>query len=115
MEIVVFAEQFRNGNWDVWEYDCNPIEAKAVVDAAVARAKAREVGAKPVHGDFLESARDLFDSVRGTVTNPRNGDTRVYCVCIDKQVIGVYDKIRQYAHRLSENQEFVAAGMRMSA
>jgi hypothetical protein len=115
MEMVVFAEQFRNGSWDVWEYECNPIEAKAVVDAALAKAKARQSGAKPVHDDFLESARDLFDSVRGTLTNPRNGDIRVYCVCIDKLVIGVYGKIRQYSHRLSEKPEFVAAGMRMSA
>ncbi len=115
MKIVVFAEQFRNGSWDVWEYECNPIEVKSVADAALARANGREVNAKPVHDDLLESARCLFDVARGTLANPRNGDTRVYCVCVDKLVIGVYEKIRQYSDRLAESHRFVEAGMRMSA
>ncbi len=115
MEIVVFAEQFRNGRWDVWEYECNPIEAKAVVDSALARASGRETSAKPIHDDFLESARCLFDVARGTLASPRNGDTRVYCVCVDKLVIGVYEKIRQYSQQLTETHEFAEAGMRMSA
>lgn len=115
MEIVVFAEQFRNGSWDVWEHACNPIETKAVVDAVQARANGREINAKPIHDDFLESARCLFDVMRGTLLNPRNGDTRVYCVCVDKLVIGVYEKIRQYSDRLTESHRFIDAGMRMSA
>lgn len=115
MEIVVFAEQFRNGSWDVWEYECNPVESKALVDSARARANGREVDAKPIHDDFLESARCQFDVNRGTLLNPRNGDTRVYCVCVDKLVIGVYEKIRQYSERLAESHQFVEAGMRMSA
>ena len=48
------------------------------------------MNAKPVLDDFLESARCLFDVKRGTLLNPRNGDTRVYCLCVDKLVIGVY-------------------------
>ena len=115
MEIVVFAEQFRNGSWDVWEYECNAVEAKALVDSAVARATDREIGARPMHEDLLASARCLFDVARGTSAIPRNGDTRVYCVCIDKLVIGVYEKIRQYSQALAETGEFVEAGMQMSA
>jgi len=115
MEIVVFAEQYRNGAWDVWEYECNPIEAKALVDAALARANARETPGKPVLDDYLESARCLFDISHGAPAFPRNGDTRVYCVCVDKLVIGVYEKIRQYSQRLAESEEFAAAGMPISA
>jgi hypothetical protein len=115
MEIVVFAEQYRNGSWDLWEYECNPIEAKAIVDSAVARAQGREISAKPVHDDLLASARCLFDVARGTPASPRSGDTRVYCVCVDKLVIGVYEKICQYSQRIAETHEFVDAGMRMSA
>jgi hypothetical protein len=115
MEIVVFAEQFRDGHWDVWEYECNPTEANAIVDSALSRAKGRAVGAKPIHDDFLASARRQFDVAQGTQTNPRNGDLRVYCVCVDKLVIGVYEKIRQYSHRLTETHQFVEAGLQMSA
>jgi len=115
MEIVVFAEQFRNGRWDVWEYECNPVEAKALIDSAIARVKERETGAKPMHDDILDSARCLFNVTCGTPANPRNGDTRVYCVCVDKLVIGVYEKIRKYSQSLDSTHEFVEAGMRMSA
>jgi hypothetical protein len=115
MEIVVFAEQFRNGRWDVWEYECNPIEVKALVDSALARVNDREIGAKPMHDDLLASARCLFDVARGTPASPRSGDTRVYCVCIDKLVIGVYEKIRQYSQDFTEAHEFVEAGLPMSA
>jgi len=115
MEIVVFAEQYRNGSWGVWEYECNPIEARALVDSAATRANAREIDGKPVLDDYLESARCLFDITHGTPALPRNGDTRVYCVCVDKLVIGVYEKIQQYSQRLIETHEFVEAGMRMSA
>lgn len=115
MEIVVFAEQYRNGDWEVWEYECNPVEAQAIMDSAAARASARETNTKPVLDDFLASARGVFDVTNGSPAYPRNGDTRVYCVCVDKLVIGVYEKIRQYSHRLVETQEFVEAGMQMSA
>ena len=115
MEIVVFAEQFKNGIWDVWEYQCNPIEAKALVDSAITRAMGRAAGAEPAHEDFLESARCLFDVTRGSQVSPRNGDTRVYCVCVDKLVIGVYEKIRQYSQSLTKAQEYVDAGARMTA
>lgn len=115
MEIVVFAEQYRNGSWDVWEYECNLIEARALVDSVAARASARQANPKPVLDDYLESARCLFNINHGTPSFPRNGDTRVYCVCVDKLVIGVYEKIRQYSHRLVESEEFAVAGMPMSA
>lgn len=115
MQIVVFAEQFRNGSWDVWEYECNPVETKALVDSALARANGRGVSAKPAQDDFLESARCLFNVARGTWLNPRNGDTRVYCICVDKLVIGVYDKIREYSERLTESHRLAGAGVRMSA
>ncbi len=41
MEIVIFAEQFRNGSWDVWEHICSPKEVEAVVDSARVRARVR--------------------------------------------------------------------------
>jgi len=115
MEIVVFAEQFRNGRWDVWEHTCSPKEVQAVVSSALARANDRSLNAKPTHDDFLESARSLFEVAHSPVKRPDEGDTRVYCVCVDQLVIGVYEKIRQYSQRLAETHDFAQAGLRMSA
>jgi hypothetical protein len=107
MEIVVFAEQFKNGNWDVWKHVCSPEEGEAVVDAALARAKVRSSRERPIHNDFLAGARSTFNVVHGPATNPQDGDLRVYCVCVDKIVIGVLEKIRQHCPKFAGTQEFV--------
>lgn len=106
MEIVIFAEQFKNGSWDVWEHLCNPQEAAAVVDTARVRATVRSQG-RPIHADFLESARSIFNVEGGLASAPNDGDVRVYCVCVDRVVVGNYEKIHQYAQRLAGIQEFV--------
>jgi hypothetical protein len=102
MEIRIYAEQFRNGSWDVWEHTCSPKEAKALVDSAMARASDRAPAEKPTHADFLKSARHIFNVSLGPPGIPSDGDIRVYCVCVGLVVIGVYEKIRQYSQRISE-------------
>ncbi len=111
MEIVVFAEQFKNGKWDVWKHVCSPEEGEAVVDAALARAKVRSSRERPIHNDFLEGARGTFNVVHGPATNPQDGDLRVYCVCVDKIVIGALEKIRQHSQKAAETQKFVKVAM----
>jgi len=115
MEILVYAEQFRNARWDVWEHNCSPSEVDAVVSFALARASQRSSGSKPNQADFLEGARQIFDVVRDAALSPKDGDTRVYCICVDQMVIGVYEKIRQYSHKLAVSREQVAVPLRMSA
>jgi hypothetical protein len=107
MEIVIFAEEFRNGSWDVQEHACNPDEIAAVVDTARVKARVRSANGRPIHDDFLEGARCMFNVAQGTADNPREGDTRVYCICIDEVVIGVYEKVRQYSQKVTETQQFV--------
>jgi hypothetical protein len=102
MSIVVFAEQFRIGSWDVWEHTCSPKEVEALVDSAVARAMSRTSVEKPAHDDFLQGARHIFNVALGPANDPRDGDIRVYCVCVDQVVIGVYDKVRQYSEGVRE-------------
>lgn len=115
MEIVIYAEQFRYGNWGVWEHTCSPKEVDAVVNSALNRANGRSLNGKPVHDDFLEGARHLFNVSRGSAIAPKDGDTRVYCVCVDHLVIGVYEKIRQYSHRLASARQLAEVPLGISA
>ena len=115
MKIVVFAEQFRNGSWDVWEHTCGPNEAKAIVDSANAKATGHSLNGRPTHKDLLESARQLFDVAHGSADNPGDGDLRVYCVCVDQFVIGVYDKISCYSQKVMEAHEPVEVALRRTA
>lgn len=106
MEIVVFAEQFRSGIWELWQHACSSREAKAVADSALARARARSLSRKPNHDDFLAAARSAFDVGRDSAAGPGDGDIRVYCVCVDRIVMGDCDKIRQYSPRIAESRQF---------
>lgn len=115
MKIIVFAEQFRNGAWDVWEHTCNAKEAKALLDSALESARGYMLNARPSHKDFLESGRKLFDVALGTPTSPKDGDTRVYCICVDQTVIGVGEKIRQYSERIMEAHQFAEAELGKTA
>lgn len=115
MKIIVFAEQFRNGCWDVWEHTCNPKEAKVLLDSALESAKGHSLKGRPTHKDFLETARRTFDVARGTPTAPKDGDTKVYCICVDQTVIGVGEKIRQYSERIVETHQFAEAALGKSA
>jgi hypothetical protein len=115
MKIFVFAEQFRDGGWDVWEHACTSKEVKAVVDSAVARAGDRSLNGRPIHDDFLESARSIFDVTGDRAGDASDGDTRVYCVCVDQFVIGVYEKIRKYSQRIAETHELVEVALQKSA
>jgi hypothetical protein len=115
MNILIFAEQFKNGGWDVWEHTCSPKEVKAVVDSALARARARSLSRKPNHDDFLYGARSTFDVMHGAAKSPDDGDTRVYCVCIGQLVIGDYDKIRHYSHRVAQTRESLESAMEKTA
>jgi hypothetical protein len=102
MKIHIFAERFMNGSWDFWEHACGPQEADALVDYAIAIALGRTPIKRPTHNDFLESARRMFNVSAGEPGFSRNGDTRVYCVCVDGIVIGVYEKVRKYSQRIAE-------------
>jgi hypothetical protein len=115
MQTVIFAEQFRDGNWEVWEHACSPKQVEAVFEAAFARAHQRSSHGQPVHDDFLEGARSIFNVALGSPDDPKTGDTRVYCVCMNQVVIGVYDKVRQYSQRVLENHEFVDVELKKSA
>jgi len=115
MKILVYAEQFRNGNWDVWEHSCSPNEINAVLSSALAQANKRSLRSKPTHDDFLEGARQLFDVALDPALSPRDGDTQVYCVCVDHLVIGVYEKIRQYSPKRPVGRELADAPLQMSA
>jgi hypothetical protein len=115
MKTVIFAEQFKHGSWDVWEHDCTRREVEAVFDAAFARAHQRSPHGQPVHDDFLQGARSVFNIAIGAAESPRDGDTRVYCVCMGQVVIGVYEKIRQYSQRVMENHDFVPVELKKSA
>jgi hypothetical protein len=115
MKIVVYAEQFKDGSWDVWEHMCSQKEVDAIVNTAINRANGRALNSKPNHSDLLVGARRQFDVASGPAVTPKEGDTRVYCLCIDQLVIGVYKKIRQHSQRLSVDQELVEVPMRLSA
>jgi hypothetical protein len=106
MKIHIFAEQFMDGSWDFWEHTCGQKEADALVDCAIAKALGRASVKKPVHNDYLESARYMFNVSLGEPSSPQEGDRRVYCVCVDSVVIGVYEKVRQYSHRIAEAHQF---------
>lgn len=115
MEIVVFAEQFKSGSWDVWEHTCSPKETQAIVDCALVRAKVRSSNGQPIHDDFLEGARCTFNVTRGSANSPKDGDIRVYCICVDRIVIGVYEKICQYSQQVAEYHEFVEVALQQTA
>jgi hypothetical protein len=115
MKTVVFAEQFRSGSWNVWEHACTRNEVEAVFDSAFNRAHQRSAHGQPVHDDFLEGARSIFNVTLGTAESPRDGDTRVYCVCMGQVVIGVYEKVRRYSQRVMENHDFVGVELKKSA
>ena len=115
MQTVVFAEQFRNGNWEVWEHACSSQEVEAVFEAAFAKAHQRAPHGQPVHDDFLDAARSIFDIAVGSSDEPKDGDTRVYCVCMNQLVIGVYEKVCQYSQQVMENHEFVDVELKKSA
>jgi hypothetical protein len=115
MRIIVFAEQFMNGNWDVWEHTCSQKEAQALVDSARSIAKTHTPKGRLAHEDFLQSARNIFNVADGTPASPRHGDIQVYCICIDQTVIGVCEKIRRYSERIAEAHQFAEFGLGKSA
>jgi hypothetical protein len=115
MKIIVFAEQFRNGAWDVWEHACSSKEAQGVFDSARAIAKGHASKGRVAHEDVLQGARKMFDVAHGTAMSPDDGDIRVYCVCVEQTVIGVCEKIRQYSERIAEAHQFAEVALGKSA
>ncbi len=115
MKIVVYAEQFRDGCWDVWEHTCTSEEVENLVSFAKGRARNRARAGRVAHEDVLAGARHLFDVARGSATDPQDGDTKVYCACLDQIVIGVYEKVRQYAGRVKEAHEFIEVVLEKTA
>lgn len=115
MKIIVFAEEFRDGAWDVWEHTCSSKEAQAVVDSARAIAKGRASNGRLAHEDFLESARKTFDVRHGTPASPEDGDLQIYCICVEQTVIGVCEKIRQYSEKITEAHQFAELALGKSA
>jgi hypothetical protein len=115
MRVIVFAEEFRKGAWDVWEHTCSAKEAKAVFNSALQSAKGHRPDGRPVHQDLLESARKMFNVAPLSPARPKDGDLQVYCICVDQTVIGVYEKIRQYSERITEAHQFAEAALGKSA
>jgi hypothetical protein len=115
MKIVVFAEHFKRGDCESWEHRCSARETKAVMDSACAHARSRSSIAQPTHNDFLDGARQVFDTTRGAAGSPGDGDLQVYCVCLDKTVIGLYEKISHYSQLATEALESTEPAFKMSA
>jgi hypothetical protein len=115
MRIIVFAEQFMNGAWDVWEHTCSPKEAQGVLDSARTIAKGHTANGRLAHEDLLEGARRMFNVSRGISASPRDGDLQLYCVCVDQTVIGVCEKIRQYSEKITESHLFAEVGIGKTA
>lgn len=115
MKIIVFAEQFMSGAWDVWEHTCSPKEAQTVLDSARSIAKSHGSHGRLAHEDFLEGTRRMFNVAHGTPAIPQDGDIEVYCVCVEQTVIGVCDKIRQYSERITEAHQFAEVALGKSA
>lgn len=115
MKIIVFAEQFSNGAWDVWEHKCSPKEAQTVLDSARFIAKGHSSNGRLAHEDVLEGARKMFNVALGTATSPNDGDIQVYCVCVEQTVIGVCEKIRQYSDKITEAHQFAEVALGKSA
>lgn len=115
MKVIIFAEQFKNGVWDVWEHPCSSKEAQGVFDAARSIAKGHTSKGRLAHEDVLQGARKMFDVARGTLANPKDGDIQVYCVCVEETVIGVCEKIRQYSERITESHQFAEVALGKSA
>ena len=115
MVIIVFAEQFICGQWAAKKICCNQKQVERVMDYVRVRANTRSSSGKPNHADFLLAARSIFDVKHGSPNEPHDGDSRVYCICIDQLVIGVYEKIRKYSETIDEVPEFVELALQMSA
>jgi hypothetical protein len=115
MKILVFAEQFRNGAWDVWEHTCSFKEAQTVLDSARSIAKGHSLHGRLAHEDVLEGTRRMFNVTQGTPASPQDGDIQVYCVCVEQTVIGVCEKIRQYSERITEAHQFAEVALGKSA
>ncbi len=115
MKIIVFAEKFTNGVWDVWEHTCSSKEAQGVIDSARSVAKGHTPNGRLAHEDLLEGARRVFNVSRGGPENPQDGDIQLYCVCVDQTVIGVCEKIRQYSERITEAHQFAEVALGKSA
>jgi len=96
MEIVIFAERFKNGIWKAWEHTCSDEELAAVEDSARAKAQNRLSFGPPLPADYLEGARYIFNVAFGPQDNPRDGDTRVNGVCVDGVVVGVLQKLGRH-------------------
>lgn len=111
MKIIVFAEQFSNGAWDVWEHTCSPKEAQTLLDSARSIAKGHSSNGRLAHEDVLQGARKMFDTAQGTQASPKDGDLHVYCVCVEETVIGVCEKIRQYSDRITEAHQFAEVAL----
>jgi hypothetical protein len=110
MRIIVFAEKFADGAWEVWEHACSPKEAETLLNSALMSARFHAQDGPPKHADLLETARRIFNVARGAVDHPHEGDLRVYCICVEEMVIGVGEKIRQYSDRIIEAHPFAALG-----
>jgi hypothetical protein len=115
MRIIIFAEKFANGAWDVWEYTCSSKEAKTILNSALMTARFHASDGPPNHTDLLETARRIFNGAHGTEDSPKEGDRRVYCICVEETVVGVCEKIRQYSQRIIEAHQFAEIALRKSA
>jgi hypothetical protein len=115
MRIIIFAEKFANGAWDVWEYTCSPKEAKTILNSALMSARFHASDGPPNHTELLETTRRIFNVTHGTAASPMNGDLKVYCICVEEMVIGVCEKIRQYSQRIIEAHQFAEFGLGKSA
>jgi hypothetical protein len=96
MQITLFARRFENGDWKDWEHVCTTDDIDAVVDSAIAKAQDRGRHGTPTLIDYLDGARYIFNVARGSMENPRDGDTEVYGVVVDRMLIGKYEELQRH-------------------
>ena len=96
MQITVFALRFEGGSWKDWEHACDEEELEAVLDSANAKALESGRPGKPTYFDFLQGARFIFDVAFGPREDPKEGDTEVFGVLVDRMVIGRLEPMRRH-------------------
>ena len=96
MQITIFATRFEGGVWKDWEHVCTFAETEAVIDSANAEAIEHGRMREPASDDYLAGARYIFDVAFGTMTSPRDGDTKVYGVLVGGMVIAKYQELQRH-------------------
>ena len=87
MEIAVLAIRFVDGSWKEYQHFCSREEVDAVLNSAAAKAFEKFRYSAPQYADYLAGAGYVFNVKRGADDRPAEGDTLVYGVQVDGNVV----------------------------